>query len=329
MVRHALIFSGMIMIILTIIACSVSRDTDYPQVVLSNDLFSVTIYLPEPTTGFYRSTRFDWSGIIKDVKYAGHTYYGEWQTPHDPLNFEQAVGPCETFGSPVPQGYAEAKPGETFIKIGVGHLEKFDDSEYAFYKSYKLVKPGRWTVKHGPDWIEFQQSLTDDRGWGYCYTKRIQLAADQPTFTMQHRLENTGTRKIETNVYNHNFTIIDDEQIGPSYQVLFSFDIAARRDLKGVAQVAGNTVTFQKAVGDPIYTEIGGLSGSVTDGDFSIENMKSGAGFKVSSNRVPAKISFWTAPRALCPEPYIDLNIEPGEAFTWDLEYAFFVSKNR
>jgi len=327
MLRHFLIFSGMFIIILGIIACAGKKESKYPEISLSNDLFTVTIYLPDPEIGFYRSTRFDWSGMIKEVKYAGHSFYGEWLMPHDPLNFEQAVGPCESFGSPVPQWYAEVKPGETFIKIGVGHLEKFDDSEYAFYKPYKLVEPGKWTIEHGKDWIEFQQMLADERGWGYRYTKKITLAPDQPSLTIHHRLENTGTVKIETNVYNHNFTIIDNVHIGPPYKVTFAFDIAPRRDLQGVAQVSGNELTFLKPVDDPIFTEIDSLLGKVTDGDFSIENIETGVGFKVGGNRVPAKMNFWTAPRALCPEPFIDLNIEPGEGFDWDLEYAFFVNQ--
>jgi hypothetical protein len=28
--------------------------------------------------GFYRTTRFDWSGAIASLEYKGHNYYGQW-----------------------------------------------------------------------------------------------------------------------------------------------------------------------------------------------------------------------------------------------------------
>jgi hypothetical protein len=35
-----------------------------------------TVYLPDAANGFYRETRFDWSGVIGDLTSAGHSYYG-------------------------------------------------------------------------------------------------------------------------------------------------------------------------------------------------------------------------------------------------------------
>ena len=37
---------------------------DAPHVQISNDLMQVTLYLPDAANGFYRGTRFDWSGVV-------------------------------------------------------------------------------------------------------------------------------------------------------------------------------------------------------------------------------------------------------------------------
>ncbi len=99
----------------------------------------VKLYLPDATNGFYRGTRFDWSGVVADLQYAGHSYYGPWFTQTDPKvsdfvyrGAEIVAGPCSAITGPVEEftalGYDEAKPGGTFLKIGVGMLRKPDDS---------------------------------------------------------------------------------------------------------------------------------------------------------------------------------------------------------
>src|SRR5213593_1688217 len=48
---------------------------DPPQAVISNGQIRAKLYLPDPNDGFYRSTRFDWSGAVLSLEYAGHNFY--------------------------------------------------------------------------------------------------------------------------------------------------------------------------------------------------------------------------------------------------------------
>ena len=57
---------------------------DYPQTTISNRDLRVTVYLPDRDKGFYRSTRFDWSGVISSLEYRGHNFYGPWFDQRDP-----------------------------------------------------------------------------------------------------------------------------------------------------------------------------------------------------------------------------------------------------
>src|ERR1700733_1540027 len=65
--------------------CLVSALTaaDYPQGEVSNGQIRAKLYLPDAKAGFYRSTRFDWSGVISSLEFGGHNYYGPWFTKQD------------------------------------------------------------------------------------------------------------------------------------------------------------------------------------------------------------------------------------------------------
>jgi hypothetical protein len=37
-----------------------------------------------------------------------------------------------------------------------------------------------------------------------------------------------------------------------------------------------------------------------------------------------SKLMFWSIRSTVCPEPYIDFKIEPGEETTWTIKYEFY-----
>ena len=77
---------------------SISRQAsagEYPGVELSNGLIKMKLFLPDPENGYYRGTRFDWSGVMPQLEYKGHNYFDEWKTPHDPGVHDDIVGPVE------------------------------------------------------------------------------------------------------------------------------------------------------------------------------------------------------------------------------------------
>src|SRR5206468_262615 len=125
--------------------CVVAEDK-FPQTTLTKCDLKLTIYLPDAQKGYYRGTRFDWSGLVGQATYKGHTFFGPWKATHDPTNAEDADAIAEEFGINEPPSYAETKAGEPFIKIGVGVLEKPDDKPYSFMHPYKIITPGMWEI---------------------------------------------------------------------------------------------------------------------------------------------------------------------------------------
>src|SRR5882724_7542177 len=174
-----------------------------PQAEISNAKVKAKLYLPDAERGYYRATRFDWSGIVASLQAGGHEYFGVWFPRYNPKTNDAITGPVEEFLAS--QGYEEAKPGETFVRIGVGALKKPDERAYRQFGTYEIVDPGKWTVKQGPGWIEFTQELSDTAGYAYVYRKRVSLTAGKTEMVLEHSLKNTGKKIIASNVYNHNF----------------------------------------------------------------------------------------------------------------------------
>jgi hypothetical protein len=295
---------------------------------LANAQCQLIVLLPDEQKGYYRGRRFDWSGLIYAAVYQGHKYFGPWKETHDPLNHDDTAGPVEEFGMQVPLGYAEAKPGQPFIKIGVGLLEKIDEPEYRFWYPYKIIKPGSWQTTWGDDWIEFRQELSNGSQWGYQYVKRISLLPGEPGFVIDHRLRNTGTRPFTTNHYCHNFTRIDGYSIGPVYELTLPF--AARpkdaRGLKEVAAFKGQKLVFSREIkeGQDLFAELQGLGGGVADNEFRIENTRTGAGIRMVGDRALLKYNLYAARLALCPEPFIEFKLAPNEKVRWASRYTLY-----
>jgi len=303
-----------------------------PQTEITNGLVKLTIFLPDAKEGYYRGPRFDWSGMIARAEYKGHMFYAPWKTTHDPLNNEDAIGPCEEFGNEAPLGYKDAKIGETFVKIGVGQLEKAKNENYSFFYPYKIVKPGTWKTTPGKDQIEFVQELQSGNGWGYQYVKQITLPADSPTFVISHRLKNTGTKPIETNHYNHNFTIIDNDPIGTNYRLKFPWAVTTKTKdaFRGVVVTEGNALIYKQNLqpGQSAYSELLGYSKKVEDNEVTVENTKTGASVKIKGDMPLEKFNFWSVKLATCPEPFIDLKLMPEEKAMWKWEYTLTVREN-
>src|ERR1700722_19555563 len=60
----------------------------YASTDISNGQIKAKVYLPDAVNGFYRSTRFDWSGVSGSLEYKGHQFYGDWFQKIDPSVYD-------------------------------------------------------------------------------------------------------------------------------------------------------------------------------------------------------------------------------------------------
>jgi hypothetical protein len=314
---------------------------DVPQTEITNGELSAKLYLPDAHIGYYRGTRFDWSGVIAALEYKGHNFYGAWYTRVDPsvhdFKYEGAnivVSTCSGATGPVEEfqtngtalGFDEAKVGGTFIKIGVGVLRK-DRDKYDFVKQYELVDPGKWRVETHPGAVTFIQELADPAaGYAYVYRKTVRLVPGKPQMVLEHHLKNTGRRAIQTKVYNHNFLVLDHQTSGPDFSITFPFELHASKSISDLARTSGHQLVFKKVLEgeDVVYTELGGFSDSPHDHEVRIENRHAGAGMLIRGDRPLSDLHFWAIRSVLAAEPFISMSIDPGKESDWNVTYEYY-----
>jgi hypothetical protein len=316
--------------------------SEFPSAEITNGTIRLKLYLPDATKGFYRGTRFDWSGEIGGLEYKGHEYYGPWFNAVDPkvhdyryAGTEIIASPCSAASGPVEEfqtngsalGWDEAKVGGTFIKIGVGVLRK-DEPKYDYVKQYEIVDPGKWTVERHHDSIEFVQELTDpSSGYGYVYRKTVRLVEGKPEMVLQNTLKNTGRRAIQSEVYNHNFLVLDKQPPGPDFTISVPFQIHTPHPPGAeLAEIRGNRFVFLKVLQneDMVQTLLEGFGDSPQDNEIRVENRRVGAGVRITGDHPLAKLNLWSIRAVLSLEPFISMTIEPGSEFSWKMSYEYY-----
>lgn len=324
--------------------CADVPHADHPKAMLSNGKLEALVFLPDATNGYYRGARFDWGGVVGCVSLNGHKFFGEWFSKYDPLINDSIVGPVEEFRTDddhlVPSGhkpgdlyikvqalgYDEAKPGETFVKLGVGVLRKIDDSPYTFGGAYPVVDTGKRTVRIKKSFITFKQVLHGPQGYAYIYEKTLSLDKNGTTMTLEHHLKNIGTKTIDTQVYDHDFFLFDGRPIGQGLEIRFHFTPEPQGELGPAAKIEGNNIVFQEVTGRHrgVAGYIKGFSSDPADYNFTVEDTNTKVGVQQSSETPLSRFYLWSTARTVAPEGYIHLNIAPGETKSWNIHYRFF-----
>ena len=315
---------------------------DFPSTEIRNSEIRAKIYLPDAKAGFYRSTRFDWSGVVGSLEYKSHNYYGPWfkkitdvyDFGYDGADvisapFTAMIGPGEEYQTDGKAlGWDEAKPGGTFIKIGVGVLRRPDESNYDHSKPYEIVDGGKWTVKKNRDSVEFTQELRDPSSqYAYVYKKVIRLTSGKPQMVIEHALKNTGTKRIVTNMYNHNFLTLDNQPPGPDFVITVPFELKPRRaPNQALGEIRGNQIRYVKILEnqDRMTTSATGFSENAKDYDIRVENRKAGVGVRATGDRPLSNLNLWSIKTVLAVEPFITMSIEPGSQFDWKITYDYY-----
>jgi len=245
-----------------------------------------------------------------------------------------ATGPAEEFNAEGGAlGYADAGPGDTFVKIGVGVLRRLDDSGYRFFENYPLVDAGeRINIVKGNQ-IDFLHRINDEAsGYGYEYSKTLRLEPGQPVLVIEHALLNTGSNQIDTEVYNHNFLNIDDlgSSAGLTLSVPYSLNTTELPD-PALATVDEHSMTYLETppIGSSVRLDLSGFSDTADDYDFHTFHQRAGAGVRITGDRPLSQAVLWSVAPVMSVEPFISMSIATGESFSWSYRYEFQTNSNR
>jgi hypothetical protein len=323
------------------IAAMPTTQMTHPEAILNNGQIKVRVYVPNAQTGFYRSTRFDWSGVVTNLEFQGHEFYTPWFTKRDPsvrdfiyrdgdiVASDQSamVGPGEEVRTAL--GYAEAKTGETFVKIGVGVLRKPDEPRYSGYTHYAIVDSGKWSAQTSPTSVDSAQEVNDPAsGYGYVYRKIVRLTPGKPEMAIEHTLRNIGRRPIQTLQYNHNFLVLDKAPTGPDFVIVLPFEIktATPPNAQAAAAIEGSRIVYKRPLGseESFALSVQGFGTDPKDYDVRVESRRIGAGVRITSDRPAAAMSLWSIRSNISFEPDIAINVAPGASMSWTYTYTYY-----
>ena len=304
----------------------------YPMIRLANEHAAVLVAVPEAEGDaplFNTASRFDRAGMIVHAATAsGRTYFGPIVSPgdHDPTVDDHVAGTAGEFGMDSPLGYDEAGVGGEFVKVGVGVLRRLDGEPYFFRKPYPIVDAGQWEVERGEGRVVMTHTLTGPRGWGYVYQTTVQLSEDEAGWTLTRTLTNTGEQAIHTSHYCHNFFILDSEPVSPDYVVKLapSHEVIEEKTVPATVTFDGETLAIPRPLeaNNSVWVPMQpAAAGGEAAWSARVADASTGAGVTIRQSPVPDRVVLYIKSPYLSVEPFINLNIEPGESATWTATY--------
>jgi hypothetical protein len=306
--------------------CAVHAAADPAGIIeLANDHITLVVQPPNGEHGEYGNARFDWAGVVSYVEANGHTFIGG-KNPDG--SRRHSLGTIGEFVDTL--GFEENADGQTTrgIRIGVGQVE------IAYPKSgtaeTTLVEPAGWIVLTLIDEVSHVQNLRHNSGYGYEYVKTVALVPDAAAFTIRHDLRNTGVNPITTRTYVHNWLLIDDTPVtGEHYRVRFNYDIKPTQ--RNFPQLQMNLVGREIAH-DPSVPMAKGLYYAeftpfekVEQNAVVVENLKTGASMRITGDWAPGWYHVYITKDDVSPEPFLQLDLKPGEARSWTVRYDCIV----
>lgn len=307
----------------------------WPSVTLTNGGSRVEAYLPRPGDGYYQAARFDWSSLLGEIDINGmRCFVRHHGGEHNPAGHDHVAGPAEEFDLETPPpGFADAAPGECFVKIGVGVLRRPDSRDYSFGRSYEIVDHGAWDVALvGSTSILYRHTVAlPASGIGYALERRLLLQADR-CLRMERALRNTGTAVLRTRHYGHNFVRIDDHPVGRDYRIEFPFAPAATgpRPLPASGSIEERFLGFVPPVlPGTFWTRLTGYEPDASQNRVTVRHVPSGAAVQFATDRPLADLRVYGNSRVICPEAFVDLEVQPQERLTWSTDIRFELPEKR
>ena len=303
-----------------------------PDIVISNGQITARIARIDAAKGFYNGTRFDQAGVITSLKLNGREFYGPWFEKTSPTVLDYTyvgndivAGPDSAISGPVeefaPLNF-EPRP-RLFIKPGVGVLEQPDTQAYDHYRHYRIMDAGKRTTRITKTSVTFTQSLID-LGYGYVHEKTLSLVPGKPQLLISNRLRNTGQKPINTSVYNHNFLRLIRGNNGT--RITFPFALAAADPPPlDLIRIQDKTLSYLRPMvnKERISFLLTGFGNTAADYDFFIEDNVNGGEVRVQGDQPITRLNIFSIDRVQSVEPYIAIDLNPGEEKRWSYTYTF------
>ena len=144
---------------------------------------------------------------------------------------------------------------------------------------------------------------------------------------LAHNLKNIGKYEIETQVYNHNFLVIDGKGPQAGTTIMLPFAVSTgRKPNPEFAAIEGNKVVYTKALGgeDVVSFPITGFGDNVSDHEIRIESRALKAGMSMRGDKPLKSMNLWSIRSNVSVEPFVAVSVAPGKEFRWTSSYRYY-----
>lgn len=226
-------------------------------------------------------------------------------------------------------GFDAAIGGGSFIKIGVGRLQRTAAKPYNFAERYPILEAFPVVVKTvtRDTLVVAQTGGSDAIPWRYSYEKTYRITPGNQ-LTISYRFTNTGTEAIEFEHYNHHWFTLGGTRVGPTYRLTtgfplpppppgakspFAFEPQALQPLTVIPE--GKAFYYETRFDGALTVDQNHLTFSI--GDASVQ---------LKGDFVPSAFAIFGLKDAFCPEIFHKVRVLPGQTTGWSMIYRFAVS---
>ena len=207
--------------------------------------------------------------------------------------------------------------GDTGVALGAGTLAANPNKTATAAESVSLTEACRWTVTPASDSLIFQ-TRQSAAGFSYELSRKIELTGR--TVTSFTQLTNVGDTPLALHWFPHPFWALTD---GRAQMKLPAGTTVPENSVFAVA--ADGALTFKRVFGPK------------PDNQFALLTLPPNQALGLSLNHpklarvtfdvsyLPEECPIWANPQTISVEPYLALNLAPGETRHWHVRHGFEV----
>lgn len=277
---------------------------------MGTSTFKITVTTPMTECMDEYGPRFDTLGAVTSIRMNGVEFCSR-EGLIDEFNIQPPLSP---------PGYDEAKPEESFLKIGVGELVRPDRKTYKFSHPYAIRKIAPPVIKRLKNQLELKQTCSLENGWGYDYRKIIRIQPENAVLEIEYFLKNTGDNPILAEQYNHNWFNFGGGAVDESYAL--EHHLPTLEDLPaGFTAEDGRITLSEKLTKAKYYPST--ISLPAGSNRFRLSQAGTGRAVTATGDFEVSRFALYGDQTALCPEVFAQASVEPGKSVKWVRRYEF------
>lgn len=286
---------------------------------------NLRLVLPDPTLAepYYQAHRFTLPGMVVAAEWKGIQVFKEIGSPRDPLVHNHVGGTAEEFDINGPADYDKTPVGGSFMKIGVGLLQRVEDVPYRFSHSYPMVKaPINQVERIDGQTLKFIQTLEDTEGArGYELVLYVQV--QDSGFSIERRLTNLGESPIETEHYSHNFSQIGGKPVDAAYGVHWTTPVAIKDAIGEGMRASPTGVTFSNDLPGRYYVASEPGIGLPANEPLLLSHTSLGLEMSITNDLPLYRLAVFGREDLICPEPFVKMTVPPAGSIAWKTTSTF------